>query len=394
MAKYRIKNLNYIAVGDDRCFINMDTVLGYEIYDYLHLLCAENGTSGYVSIEDKTTLSNFQLLHHDIGTEQGDGYWYPTNYIEKEEDEPLSKETFHEEIILNEKQDVYIETDPDSRKYIRLYLSCCTLEMKEKIRKFNRNREKFGVTYIMDPNANGKNELVCDGQKAFGMYDIRDVSIKDYGRHDAVNGALLSLDLRHEIYAPSMQNHPIGFVQSQADSGYQNDAIVMTQNLVMDPNIIRTSMLSTRNDDMEVQLEYGAAIGSEGGKTYLYAPQSSVSELCSRTQAMTPVRNFNNVRRSYIIDMPVDSIASDYEKGTEFARRMHISKSAYDSQYSMNMSSLSSIDACRQYCGIGICGGQPYLKFYDGTSYMSEGDSLKHGVKEESVAEKTTNFPY
>ena len=29
MAKYNITDLNYIAVGANRCFINMDTELGY-----------------------------------------------------------------------------------------------------------------------------------------------------------------------------------------------------------------------------------------------------------------------------------------------------------------------------------------------------------------------------
>ena len=42
MAKYNITDLNYIAVGANKCFINMDTELGYQIYDYVHLLCAEN----------------------------------------------------------------------------------------------------------------------------------------------------------------------------------------------------------------------------------------------------------------------------------------------------------------------------------------------------------------
>jgi len=41
MAKYNITDLNYIAVGANRCFINMDIQLGYQEYDYLHLLCAE-----------------------------------------------------------------------------------------------------------------------------------------------------------------------------------------------------------------------------------------------------------------------------------------------------------------------------------------------------------------
>lgn len=102
MAKYNITNLNYIAVGEERCLINVDTQLDYEIYDYIHLLCAETGTSGYTDIDSKRALSGLTQLSHDIGVEQGAGEFMKTRYIKKESGVPLAEERFHEEIILDE----------------------------------------------------------------------------------------------------------------------------------------------------------------------------------------------------------------------------------------------------------------------------------------------------
>jgi len=41
MAKYNVANLNYIAVGPDKTLINADLELGYQIYDRIHFLSAE-----------------------------------------------------------------------------------------------------------------------------------------------------------------------------------------------------------------------------------------------------------------------------------------------------------------------------------------------------------------
>ena len=87
MAKYNITNLNYLATGNNRSFLNMDIELGYEIYDFVHLLCAETQSSGFVDLGDAINYrkngndDNLCALHHDIGIEHGNGFWYPNRYI-------------------------------------------------------------------------------------------------------------------------------------------------------------------------------------------------------------------------------------------------------------------------------------------------------------------------
>jgi hypothetical protein len=107
VARYNIVGINYIASGENRSFINMDIELEYQLYDLVHLLCVENETSGYTSIEAKNRGESLEALSVDIGTENGVGKWIKTNFIQKGNNEPLSKELCSVGIILNEQQNLF-----------------------------------------------------------------------------------------------------------------------------------------------------------------------------------------------------------------------------------------------------------------------------------------------
>lgn len=77
MARYNITGINYAALGEHRSFINLDLELDYELYDLVHLLCAETGTSGYASLGAKSA-GDLSALSVDIGTEHGEGFWHKT----------------------------------------------------------------------------------------------------------------------------------------------------------------------------------------------------------------------------------------------------------------------------------------------------------------------------
>lgn len=50
-------------------------------------------------------------------------------------------------------------------------------------------------------------------------------------------------------------------------------------------------------------------------------------------------------------------------------------KNMYNACYTMDMSSDSNINNCREYYGVGTIGGQPYFKYYDNVSYDMTGDT-------------------
>lgn len=417
MAKYNITNLNYIATGSNRSFLNMDIELGYEIYDYVHLLCAETESSGFMNVGDAKNYrlngieNNLCALHHDIGTEQGKGYWYPNKYIRHGENDmsPLSKERFHEAIILNEQQDHFIETDPGQRKYIRLYLSCCTLEMKQKIAEFNRNREIYNCTYLLDNATNNKNVFYSRGSTlAKNMYDIRDVTIQKQGTHESKNPEMFGTDYHHDIYVPSMAQHPIGFVQANLDGEYLNDALMITQNLNFAPSDLKTTLLSSRGEYSNDTFYYSDILPNNG-KTYTYCTKLEREDFGF---ALNPKRNYMGLSKAFIVDMPVDSAqvpgqsyANDvakYDDGQIYYMRMHTTKSAFNPLYSMEMSSTTTLANARTYCGIGTSGGRPYLKYYDDVTYealSSDGKNLENitAIRKNSksgMATDTTTTPY
>lgn len=382
MAKYNVKNLNYIAVGPNRTLINADIELGYQIYDRIHFLSAESKTSGFTTMDEKKNNLIQALSCYDIGTEQGIGYYYPTEYIQKANDTPFSTEEDIEQIILNEEQEFYIETDSKKKKYIRLYLSCCTEQMLSAIENFNRNRVMVNQTFLADHASNNKNDYNVSGyyeNKAFGLYDIRDVSIKKLGIKEMKNHVLHDTDYHHDIYAPSMPRMPVGFCQTQMQSDFQNDAIILSRPTSKKPYYFRSSLIETRNT-VDSSIEYTMHLESDQLKTYIYGNDKESNRAIA--DFFNPAVNFSGMTYSYIIDLPLSkksgivyaSDIADYDDGVAYFKRLMTSKSAFNSIYSMEMSSMNEIDHCRDYIEIKACSGKPYLKYYDNLNYLADRD--------------------
>ena len=377
MAKYNVTNLNYIAVGPGKTLINADLELGYQIYDRIHFLSAEDQTSGYATMSNKNAGIISALSCHDIGTEQGLGYYYPSEYIQKADDTPFSTEEDDKQIILNEQQEYYIETDTRTKKYIRLFLSCCTEEMKAKIEQFNRDRVMVNQTFIADHDKNDKNDYAVSGkwmQQAYGLYDIRDVSLKKLGIKEQTNLNLHDTDQHHDIYAPSMAKMPVGFCQTTMQNDFQNDALVLTQPTSKKPYYLYSSLLDARSE-ISSQLDYTMQLDSRALKTYVFGKNGNPTG--------NPLVNFNDITYSYIVDIPVSeksglpgaSVHGEYDDGVAYFRRLMTTKSAFNSLYSMQMSAANEIDHCRDYVEINVCGGKPYLKYYDNLKYVGDRDS-------------------
>ena len=88
---------------------------------------------------------------------------------------------------------------------------------------------------------------------------------------------------------------------------------------------------------------------------------------------------------------------SSYEKGDIYAQQIDLAKNVYDSLYSMNMSSVTDIRECRQYCGINSSNGNIYLKFYDNMNYhrMLEFKDIDTGIIEMQMSPDTKRkFPF
>ena len=80
-----------------------------------------------------------------------------------------------------------------------------------------------------------------------------------------------------------------------------------------------------------------------------------------------------------MLEVPVDMANyNNYDDG-EIKADVFIGKNAFSSQYSMQMASRKKLDAARDYCGIGSCGGKVFLKYLDnvnwaGTDVQDDGE--------------------
>ena len=405
MAKYNIKSLNYVACGETRNFVNMDVELGYELCDVVHLLCAESGTTGYPDVDSWRAGALSSGISVDIGTEHGEGYYYPSDYIYRNRDTPLAQEGSRTALVLNEQQPRFVETDSGSRKYVRLYLSCCTETMLQKIKDFNGNRAAANMTYLLENTPNDRNGLSGDNGVALrGAYDLQDVSVKRLGRFEFENNAVLGKAIQyrgsgraavhHDVYAAPLAGPPIGFCQAASQTDFENDAVVVTQGTTGAPLIMRTDIEGHRRYD-DMRAHYDVELAQMDGGAYTYKPYYDSAETTeedarasiapdavalsaySDDDVARPVRSYQGVYRSYVLDLPLDQrfprndVEAPYSAGEIYYRRMLTTKSLYDSQYSTRMDSVSCVQRARTYCGVGTCAGKPYLKYWDGDEYTA-----------------------
>lgn len=239
----------------------------------------------------------------DIGTEQGEGSYRPTDFIYRERDTPLSRENECAGVVLNEHQRYFDETDSNKRRYIRMYLSCCTEEMREKIRRFNRDREMPNMTYLLENTPNDRNNLTCGGVLIRNAYDITDVSIRRLGRHESKNQTLGCHDrmyprggsfvaTHHDVYAPSMASRPVGFCQSNTQTDFKQDAIVMTSPSRAMPQYFETDMEGYRSAGARGYFDL--SVRQQGSRAYTYRPSD---DEYAASAAFVPYRSANGTNR-------------------------------------------------------------------------------------------------
>ncbi len=413
MSQHSIINLNYMSSGKNRTFINMDTSLNVrDFYDYVHLL----------AIEDFKGRPDARLS--DILLEQQGYDFFKTKFIEicKTNDPSLSTnhqnyddvdgdETVHEEywnsilstecsalalegpdkqrdsILLNEQQQYYNDlSEPRRYKWVRLYLSCCTDDYKQKMLDFFNNSLKYSNTYVIEHNQIDENKNTLDNSSTtYPLYEFKDIAVKSsnsLNRSNIIDFDSVVPRKTEDYYLPNTVD-AISFNQH----GDQTYLITTPTNV----SPLYISIISSSNT-FKTKLE------SEDLKTYLYnSYESAHVSSFSEHLISTDVSSFYNVRTNipgidynYIAKIPMTTIASnnsktDYDNGNIYAQLFN-TKTMYNSIYKMQMSSDMSLQNCRDYIEVNSCAGDTYLKYNDNVNYTidSTGNIVKNKSKKVS----------
>lgn len=203
---------------------------------------------------------------------------------------------------------------------------------------------------------NTKNDIIVHN-----LYDIKDICI----RSDIKNN-----DTNFEIYAPDISSNVIGIAQ------FKNFTYCLTDGMKTTPSYVTTNLIENRDKTKGNirSTDYVKNITNQPIYTYLYQLSSQFSPDISSNYNIYNM--IDGIEYNYIIELQNNHQYNDFENG-EVNGDVFTTKNAYDALYSMNMKSLTNINNCRQYVGLGICGDQVFLKYVDDVNYIGNKTSNK-----------------
>lgn len=349
MAKYHVKQLNYIASGINRAFVNVD-MEHYKVFGKDGIwLDTENHTSGLVILE------------------QGEGEPWKTHYIKEHEDIPFSEEDHHLSIILNEQQPHFHEIDPEKNIVVRLDKDY-TNEYLRKLSAFNANANQTQTLVVeyMHNDGHIKNKLSGEQRDFYcPIYDVKDVTIKSCNKTD-VNANIKKIDQYVDMYMPNMYQNPLDFCQVR-DNAY----------LITRPTIENIDYLSCQFNDRNQT--YNTYDTIHRNHSYLYKSYSDwgyvklSNAICADqtieiSDFFKPQRTISNLAHNFISETRLNTDRSTYDYG-EIYGNLAIGKNEFNKNYSMQMPSQDHLTRCREYVGIRNNSNQVFLKFYDHIDY-------------------------
>lgn len=441
MAIYKIASLNYITAGSNRAFVNMDTILDYELCKPNYILRNEepyispNAVSVYQDYNniksDWSNLSNTLSLYNDpaqielnwtnisnevlsiilddmkkniassslsvlssnILTEQKDGNWLKTEYLAKEftqgpaDNYAIAGDQDSSNIILNEQQKYYNELSDGYRKFIKIYPNGTDKKTIQKIEEFNNHRLHINRTFVLDTNLASRR--YADG------YDGIDSSLNNinittsnnpiYPMYDIVDVHIKSADKSINSNLKKFDANVTGKREDIYLPQLKSNPIGLCQ--VQNNAFILTEATNIESGILKSSL-HKERLNKDTTRIYnITIEHDSIKTYLYKKDnniidiQNTPQSNIAGIKYNNIIEFPQNDIKVGYSEGNEYGY-ITKGKNTLDSQYNMNLDSNKnqlSVYNCRNYIGINqFAGNQLYYKFYDNISY--EGISTDTGI--------------
>lgn len=213
------------------------------------------------------------------------------------------------------------------------------------------------------------------------MYELPKTQLKTTADKRALSGYETTDKL--DIYAPHISDDFLHAVQ------FKNYAYALTKMTDKRPVVISVNMHNKSNFDTTYNyvLSNGTIpvftqpMPSEvlGGSYQTYA------ELIQNAHDLSDyaISNIFNIRRdlsgvfyNYLIEIPEDTIYNDYSRGYIQCDQI-VTKNHLDYTYTLSTDNSFGLHKCRDYCNIGVCGGQLYLTYRDNVEYTR--DTVKDG---------------
>ena len=380
MAKYKVQNINFVISGKKEKILNLDIIkCDYPAPELL--LRKENQISTVIETEHGQRGLSAWLqeegtdpeIRQDIFTEGEIGMEAKDQIVLRPNIETINSrpiELIDRENMLKREYNKTIELEPNKTFVLDI----------ESTDSFNAGCYKHGFenddAVIIKP-----------------MYDIQDLALRSSVVKQSVNDVESTVD----VYAADLRDDDILFCQNESF------AYGVVSKGTYTPYANSTNLKEQRKKIAKKvsSYSYQYQYSTTGTNTFIYTPVAELSDSAgqpyssyqsfyennsrSRLSATAlsvihePKYNLSSIAYNYMLEVPVDMANyNNYDDG-EIKADVFIGKNAFSSQYSMQMASRKKLDAARDYCGIGSCGGKVFLKYLDnvnwaGTDVQDDGE--------------------
>lgn len=418
MAKYNILNINKMTSGDKRGLLDMTIALDYKVLQKLLLL----DKISLSSIEDDV----IEVEDEAIATETGDYEYARTEFISDFKPEntknPLAKEENLQQLILDETQ---VQIDASSMSACQHHPSTCEyykdgdagLSAQDEhyaiqltpewwlsskidlstLHEFNSRISKLHVVFEFEKD-DIRNQTVMHienstSQQLFPLNDILDLCVKSQFKKTKNNGNIPGnlifsgkdekLNRNIDIYL-EFESYPIELCQCN------NGAFVLTQPTTMQPYMLKSNIQDVIANSQSHQFQ----LKQEPIRTIMYneadrynSDSSSYEEALKPNayqyetqdgaiQIFNPQTKITGINYSYVVN--IDQMENQnriYDNPTIYSNgdihgSMMLTKSMFNSLYSIQMPDRNTMERCRTYCGIQNSQNKILLKYYDNVFYQ------------------------
>lgn len=363
MAQYKILSLNYITAGKKHAFVNLDASLVNQQPTKITLL------------KDETQVSA-------ITVDQGNIEYIDTDYIQKENEDPLSlEEGLTQTIVLKEDQKGINNIEAQDKAAILLKTKDDVQKKIDELVQFQQQMSAItNLTFEIetDHNASENNLIKDDAFQLLPMYDVKDLSIKSANKKIMQN-SLFGTNQYVDVYAPSLSADPL---QTCEANGY---AYMLVDRTRQTPQSLNAYV--NDNDDNSYYMQ----ILPRNMKTYAYQSLASMNaealadgkitqpatsyeqffEMAEYDQKnamkkmFNPKMNYKNLQYNYIFDFDQNSTSLNYTDGDIYAANINVGKNIYNSIYTIDMDDEDTINDTREYFSIGSMNNTVFLTYID-----------------------------
>ena len=310
--------------------------------------------------------------------------------------------------ILSEETNISAIEHESEDKVISVSHSNDTKKIIDQIKRLNNERIYKNKTLVVEIQDKETQNTIHEIRASISqvdilpLYDIKDLNIKynypkkspDYTKNK------YTTDGKINLYSADMTDDPIGFIHYPENG----NSILLTESSKNEMKSENTTLIDNVINKKPSTFYSHRIDQITDNKKYQYSTLSELSvenyseylKTHSSLELFEPKYELHNIKNNFIYQIDNNCRENEYHKyenGDIYGNTFRTVKNTLNSLYSMDMTDSNTIQNCREYCGIGICGEFAFLKFYDNIVYTNNSNNTQRD-KQMNSNESGKRYPY